>query len=268
MIKNLVLSILLTVGISAGFARDNRPADWQNIYFIELGTKWEVEVKSNVDSDEPAKHVEQWLDGTETINDIQYLKLWISIDDNEAYLASYIRLEKPFVYALDPNDIERGERLIYCLSIKSSPLTLAAMSWDGHLSAEDYSCTIDYGEDISSCGWDWYGFKVTVNAPDNETYSGSSLCTATWYDGFGGAQGFTNQLYALDHDYTTILKRVTTTCNGVIYEDKSNESTPNAIEGIKNESFSKSIKYHIDGTLFKEGEKGLYIMNGKKYIAR
>ena len=55
-----------------------------------------------------------------------------------------------------------------------------------------------------------------------------------------------------------------TSCSGIVYD-----AATAGIGNINAEvSTGDNVKYHIDGTLFREGDKGIYIMNGKKYIAR
>lgn len=267
LVLTLVLMLTSVISGSVAFGSHEDLSDWQNIFYIELGTSWEVDVKSNVNPDEAVKKVVQRLDGTETINDRKYLKLWIKIDDAEEYLASYIHLDKSkmSVYALDPENIERGERLIYSFVRHHDAFTLTSMSWDGKLSEEDYTCSM-YGDDnIQSCGYTWYGYAISVFPADSDLTRENLIGKATWYDGFGGACGFTNQLSCLDEDYTTILRRVITSCNGVIYE---NLSEPGAIDAVYEEEYKNNVKYHLDGTLFREGDKGIYIVNGKKMIAR
>lgn len=78
--------------------------------------------------------------------------------------------------------------------------------------------------------------------------------------------GFTNQLYSLCDDYETTLKRVITSCSGIVYD--ANQAGIGGINADDSEGIGNNVKYHIDGTLFREGDKGIYIMNGKKYIAR
>lgn len=268
----MTLVLMLTSVISGAVALGNGhdPSDWQNIYFIELGTSWEVDVKSNVNPDEAVKKVVQRLDGTETINDCKYLKLWIKIDDAEEYLASYIRLDKSTMsaYALDPENIERGERMIYSYVRHFDAFSLTSMSWDGKLSEEEYTCLKNGDENIESCGYTWYGFKISVFHEGSDITKDNLIGTTTWYDGFGGACGFTNQLSCLDENYTVILRRVITSCNGVIYENLPKPSTPNAIDAVYDENCGNNVKYHLDGTLFRDGDKGIYIVNGKKMIAR
>lgn len=268
-VLTLVLMLTLVISGTVAFGSNDDLSDWQSIYFIELGTSWEVDVKSNVNPEQPVKKVVQRLDGTETINGLTYIKLLIKIDNAEEYLASYVRIDRNMltVYAVDPDNLERGERVLYCFR-GDRAFTLASMSWDGKLSDEDYTCAIRRTDDIESCGYYWYGLKISVFPADADPTEENPIGQAVWYDGFGGSCGFANQLYCLDEDYTTVLRRVVTSCSGVVYENPSVSSNPNAIDVVYDENQCNGVRYHLDGTLFRDGDKGIYIMNGKKFIAR
>ena len=262
------LVMLLAATFNVVCASDDTPRVeesivWNNIGFIEEGTKWEVEVKGVNFMESPVINVVQWLDGVEEINGREYLKLWVKIDDGEYTLASYIRVDKAEmeVYALSPDDMERGERRIYDFRPHSGYRTLAAINWDGTISAEDYIYHVDkyVANGFESCGISFSSWNVSI-------YSGSvegertCLGNVTWIYGIGSPAGFLNQCYSISDGVTSTLMRVVTDCSGVVYE--------NNVAGISSvdSEMANGIKYRPDGTLFREGDKGIYIMNGKKYV--
>lgn len=271
--KKLILafSVMLCMAFAMSAQEPGDP-DWQNIYFIEPGTQWEVEVKSNVNPGEPAIQVTEWLEGSEMIDGKWYLKLWVKIGEEAPRMTTYIRMQvgpDARIYAMDPENMERGERLIYVFfynrNMPEEPL--ASLNWDGTLSDEEYSFSMKSGEGFENSGYKWGTEVASIYPSGAEKSAENCLGNVTWVYGLGGMCGFTNQCYAINSDYTTTLKRMVTHCSGVVYDSTG----MNGIENIDAEdtmSPTRNVKYHLDGTLFNEGEKGIYIMNGKKYIAR
>ena len=101
MIKRMLVGLSLLLALPmvalADHPGDLDPENWQNILFIELGTSWESEVKSNLSPDAPVMKVVQSLDGIDEINGKTYLKLWVSIDDGEPVFKSYIQIGRAHV---------------------------------------------------------------------------------------------------------------------------------------------------------------------------
>ncbi len=272
MVRNVLSVVMLlaatfnAISASDSSLRNEGESDWKYIGFIEPGTKWEVEVKGVDVSELPVTNVVQWLDGVEEINGKEYVKLWVKINDGEYDLASYIRIDNAEmeIYALSPDDMERGERRIYDFRPHTGYRTLAAINWDGTLSAEDYIYHVDkhVAGGFESCGNDFSAWEVSI-------YSGSEdgekipLGDVTWIYGIGSPAGFLNQCYSINDGITSTLKRVETECSGVVYENNIAGITSVVAPEIIN-----GIKYRPDGTLFRDGDKGIYIMNGKKYVQR
>jgi len=270
--RNVLSAIMMLAvafnGISAinSEPRDEEAGGWNNIGFIEPGTKWEVEVKGVYVPEQPARNVVQWLYGEEEINGKEYTKLWVKIDDGEYTLASYIRIDtaEMEIYALSPDDMERGERRIYDFRPHTGYRTLAAINWDGTLSAEDYIYHVDrhVAGGVESCGNSFSTWEVSIYRGSEEGEK-IHLGSVTWIYGIGSTAGFLNQCYSIYDGFTTVLKKVETECSGVVYENNIA-----GITSVVDPQIENGIKYRPDGTLFKEGDKGIYIMNGKKYIQR
>lgn len=266
----VIISAVLCMGFSS-YAHDPSDPGWQNVGFIEPGTQWEVEVKSNINPEEPAMRVTEYLDGSELIGDKWYLKLWVKVGDETPRMTTYIRIQhSPYlrIYAMDPENLERGDRLIYVLTagrnIQEEPLT--SLNWDGTLSDEEYSFDIYCGDELENNGNKWPTYTAFLFPWGADKTEENILGNVTWIFALGGTHGFTNQCYSLSGDYTTTLKRIITECSGVVY-DASGAAGVNYID-CDTMTDMRNIKYRIDGTVFHDGEKGIYIMNGKKYIAR
>lgn len=269
--KIILLTVFAVVSVLQGMSSETTAPEKcdQHIRYIEEGTTWEVEMKSNVDPESPAVSLTQSLEGSEIINDKEYLKLWLSIDGGEKELVSYIRISKVFqcVYALPVNNPDGEERLIYFYSKPAEePKKLTPMKWDGTLVDESFNWKEGVGNDPSFTYNDipyWYKHVDIFPEGADSSDSDKKLSSVKWIYGIGSIAGFTNQCYSLFPEVTTTLKRVVTGCSGVVYEAGTNgisEITEDAVEG--------GIKYRPDGTRFGDNEKGLYIQNGKKYIAR
>lgn len=249
---------------------DTPGAPWPFIHYIESGTKWEMEVQSKINPDEEPFQVTEWLEGPVQIGDKNYLELWVQIGDEAPEMKTYLwfAMTNSRIYAVDPDDMER-ERLVYKMSVNNfdhDTEPLAILNWDGTVSEEEYSFRTKYGDSFQNSGYNWWNIDVNLYPLGAEKIEENCLGKVEWIWGLGGMHGFTNQLYSLCDDYETTLKRVITSCSGIVYD--ANQAGIGGINADDSEGIGNNVKYHIDGTLFREGDKGIYIMNGKKYIAR
>lgn len=271
MVKELLIamSLSLAISITAKAENENGEGSGSNgIGLIESGTTWECEERLNAFSDMPMNKIVQTLDGTEEINGKTYIKLWVSTNDHSAKLRCYIRVDAQngYVYALDPIRLEEGEKLIYSMYYQDTDEPVSWVLWDGFLMDRQYQFVAerDPGSDIENSGRVWEAQKVKLYPVGFKGDESACLTEVIWYSGLGTLAGFTNQLYGVCEEHTSILKRVVSSRLGVVFE--ANENAGVGI--IEDNRVPEGIKYRIDGTRFQEGEKGMYIMNGKKYIAR
>ena len=239
-------------------------SQWKYIGFIEPGTKWEIDVTDLTDSDASVTKAIQWLDGSEEINGTEYMKLWVKIGDGEYSLASYIRCDRAemCVYALSPDDVDHGECKNYDFSLIPGYREITPINWDGTLSKDSYVYHFDNTPTNSweSCGYKHPTMVVSIYSPDDANHE-SPLSSVTWIYGIGSQAGFLNQCYALYSGVKTELRKVSTDCSDVVFENNAAGITSAVETPVVN-----NIKYRLDGTLFRENEKGMYIMNGRKYI--
>lgn len=265
-----LISIAVACVAFGGFAAESPrnyesdgEGEWNYCGFIEPETEWEVEVTDLSNPDSQVMTVFQKLSGFEEINGKEYMKLWVKVDDGEYSLASYIRVDLwAVIYALSPEDLERGECLIYDFNkLRSGEVT--PINWDGTLSQESYK--YNFGKTYQlweSCGIPYTAHEAVLYSSDDDNCD-NPLGSVTWIRGIGSPAGFLNQCYALNSSVKTELIKVNTVCTGVVYE-----KTPAGITSVEESVISNNIKYRPDGTVFNDGDKGLYIMNGRKYIQR
>lgn len=247
------------------YSHDNQ---YDFIMFIENGSVWEVELASNTEPESAISHVEYTLQDYEIINEVRYHKLFMSVDGDTPTLISYLNINRfdKTIYALDPNNIEAGESLIYNFSaaLPETDRIVAYMDWDGSISQTKYHFTMKTESYLSFSDYQYGKFNISLY-PNSMHNAEEQICETTWYEGVGTLHGLTNQIPALNPDITTTLIRLTSPCNGVVYEQNLTGSVETLVEPA---SSGDGIKYRIDGTRMQEGEKGIYIMNGKKYINR
>lgn len=240
--------------------------DWQFIGYIELGTKWEMEVKSNIFADKKSFNVTQWLEGTEEINGQKYMKLWSQVEDETPQITTYLRIDMKTmcIYAISSENINMQECLIYDFYNRNKPdIPIVPIRWDGKLSDKSYlyTSTNDGELDFSHLvGYKYSITKVSLYEID-DTETNNCVGEVKWYRGIGNPAGLTNQCYCLDTEYTTTLRKVYHCGVDLVYDMP--------VAGIGNITDTTSvdgIKYRPDGTRFNDGDKGIYIMNGKKYV--
>ncbi len=267
-------AMILGFGMPANAADQPTPSEpgWQHILFIESGTKWEMKVKSNVFTDESAFTATQWIDKYDEIDGRAYMELWSQTENDTPQLISYLRIEGGRIFAISANDMQRGECLVYdfCRTDVTRDL-LVPMNWDGTLSDKAYLYTSkSNGElDFSQLA----GFKYQILSvslfEEDDTDATDCVGTIDWYHGIGSPAGLTNQCYCLDSEYTSKLIKVYHNGSELVYDKSDEYDTPQAaVEGIVDASCNDGVRYRPDGTRFNDGDKGIYIMNGKKYVAR
>ena len=146
----------------------------------------------------------------------------MSNDDGEPVFKSYIRIDRhEVIYALDPQRIDEGEKLIYSFSSKPSDEPISWLMWDGSLAEDEeyeFVKTRNVNADVEYADWKWAAYKVKLYPVGFKGDEDACVGAVTWYWGMGAASGFTNQLYSVYSAYTSTLKRVVTSCNGVVYD--------------------------------------------------
>ena len=239
--------------------------DWQWVGFIEMGTIWEIDVYSTSEPTANPTKVTQWMEETEVINDKTFMKLWSQEEGAEKELISYIRIDNLKIYALDPGDIESGEKLIYDFTLYGTDGIMGPLSpiqWNGSISKEQVFGKVQK-EKHFTYGDNPYTLVEVTLYDSNDIDNANLLGTVNWINRLGSTAGLLNQCYSLYDGSNSVLRKVTAHGSVVYYnppasvEDRFEE----AVEG-------DGIKYGLDGRIFGKSDKGIYILNGKKYIQR
>lgn len=196
------------------------------------------------------------------------MKLMSSVNGSESKVISYLYIDGTDrrIWALDPNDLDRGERLIYAF-LRGGNMT-AAINWKGEMSECDY-----YVYPQTAFGTD---FKVeqpckflklikynvySVDENDKRTLIGD----VEWIEGIGNITGLLNQLYCVDNSDKVILRKMHSTQDGLIYDaaladveqiEATEEKTVTAIfniRGVQIQDFEPGINIvkYSDGTVEK-----------------
>lgn len=255
----LVFMTMFSVMPSYADRSDNSEVDapsWPRIYFIDEGTTWELEVTP--DGSDETLSVSQTISGKQIINDKEYYKLLSSVNGGESKLISYLYVDgtERTIHALDPNKIEKGERLIY--AYHGEEHMTAFINWKGEMSDCDY-----YVYRKGS------GSELQLVHPNgNATTNIYSVCIVDdndvktpigeveWVEALGNVTGLLNQLYCVDNSDKVILKKVRSVGDGVIYD-----ATLADVEEIDVADEKKIIAiFNVNGVHLRDFEPGLNIV--------
>jgi len=231
---------------------------WPRIGIIDEGTTWDIEV-TPAGSDETLI-VSQTIDGIEIINGKEYYKLWSSVNDGEPELVNYLYIDgvKRNIYALEPNHIDKGERLIYSYSLKN-PTSISSINWKGEISDETYNAVYNKNHgpfkvenpNLHNVKWEEYNIFSTSDIEMDKC-----LGTVRWIHGFGNVTGLLNQCYCINNSDKVVLKRIHSVGDGLIYD--ANLAGVEQIES--SEEKRVSAIYDIRGVQIPDFEPGLNIV--------
>lgn len=241
---------------------DGMPA----IGHIGPGARWEFELINKETPTEPAIQITERLGEIIPINGIYYCQLFTSSNGENEELLCYVRISflKQTIKAL-PLDYENAEEyLIYSQQVRESwpaNYTYSYLGIDGSLSNQEYNINEINHNYIKCCDYNY--LSLTYNVYSNNGADRELIGSTNWINGIGTECGLINNLSCLDPKYTPHLLRMYNTNNQLVYEAQSAD-----IYQLETPIISNTIKYHPDGSIFREGDKGIYIQNGKKYIQR
>ena len=238
--------------------------DFETIGFIKPGTTWElIALKLN---DPPSSIfdyypviIKEWIEETEEIDGKIYMKVsWASelynYEDVQTY---YIRCEGEKVFFLNKSESNENEKLLFDYSIKQNEEIMIDGIHLGSIPKE--SPLIGKCKEISNkmnCNREFKMYDIDFYSNQAPQYSYSGI---KWIKGIGSNVGILDN-YLLHESY---LSKVYD--NGeLVYKYPEADITNILLENIKNSKDNK--KWKLDGSPFNDSEKGLYIMNGKKYI--
>ncbi|MDE7179612.1 MAG: hypothetical protein K2N88_00210 [Muribaculaceae bacterium] len=255
-----------------------RPAKFTN--YIEEGTRWEMLAKTMDLNQNPPKLVEYvltgWLEGYREINGKQYLVYWQGSGNMENKSeTAYIRYDNGLVYSLRPGHLDEEERLLYDFNLTENE--------EVHLYMDS-----DYPDIVAKCtglGEKEFGLKTypviklecfgefkgdLEQFLENLGFESGDVdvdldldqkFNLNWIPGIGAARGLLYNLYPNDAVRTAVYHN-----DELIYGTPPQPAGVGTIETDGECEPSNGLKYKPDGTLFRNGDKGIYIQNGRKYV--
>lgn len=208
-----------------------------------------------------------WIEGTESINGVTYMKVFRASDkDNyQKTTVEYIRTEGEKVYMLLDKDSDAPyEVLLFDYSLldgevsELGPIVFGCIMPDTPASV---NC-VDSDEVI----FDNKSFKtMTMDVLLNGQHSLICEYPIKWIRGIGSESGLLDNIYSPESGGSRLLNVYH---NGELVYNYT--AAPSGIEETPFEMYNtkENKKYHIDGTIFRDGDKGICIQNGRKTIVK
>lgn len=198
------------------------------------------------------------LEGCEMIDNMEYYKIMNSRSDSEFQLTGYLRVDGEKVYI---RLLESGadDKLLYnfALSIDKGCTFYPLAPW-GDIPQSFYArCA--YVDTFESAGNEFTKYVMDIYE-DSDWSKNNYFGKSVWIYGIGCEDGLLNLTSDLYYNFTPLQKVVSQ--GQVVY---AIDNTSVETIGL-DEEYGTSVKYRPDGTVFNDGDKGMYIYKGKKYI--
>lgn len=236
--------------------------------FICEGTVWEG--ASITEYDKPYSEQfttgKDWIEGTEVINSREYMvvrkerkNLLMTVTGK-----AYIRKSEDKIYAIVPDRLDIGEFVLYDFSLQPGELvvTMPYSGGPGFPYALPIQFRCDETEVINSDGIDFESFVMNVE----KTHEDFTDTKIRWIKGIGSECGllrnFTEQAgsrYKIFNVYH----------NGELVYSVPDPNASSVDRIIDDNSHPEDGRiYDLSGREVKEGSKGIFVRNGKKFIVR
>lgn len=247
---------------------NNNSSEVESTNYICEGTLW---VTSYLDFGETLSFDDlkiftskKWIEGSEEINGRTYMKVWSASEKHDFMTEgpNYIRTEGERVYMLKPQNHE--EKLLFDFSLSPGDFVDIDIVYGGAMSeyGDIYSmeCVDKIIEENSGNMFHVISFNAHKNG---ELLDPSFFGKIKWIKGIGSNAGLLDNFISPEEGGFTLTS---------VYHDgkliyASDLSSINDIR-INNIESANSPKYHLDGTPYVNGESGIFIKNGKKYILK
>lgn len=241
--------------------------------YICEGTVWEsARLIYNFEADSLddifiTEMMKDWIEETESINGVTYMKVFRASDkDNyQKTTVEYIRTE--------------GEK-VYMLLDKDSDAPYEVLLFDYSLSDGEVS---ELGPIVYGCIMPDTPASVNCVDSDNVIFEDNSFKTMTmdvllngqhsliceypikWIRGIGSESGLLDNIFSPESGGSRLLN--------VYHNGELVYNYTASLSGIEETPFEphntkEGKKYHIDGTVFRDGDKGICIQNGRKTIVK
>ncbi len=232
-------------------------------YYCE-GTEWYYgynDIIVNDDFSYTLKRIvyKEWLEGEIELEGKKYFCVWCQSEDRgitEPQLLSYIRVEDNKVWRKDVDKPEDPEMLIFDFNLAPGEVF------------NEYSYNVgEFHINVKTICAEWMQYpigkeglpslKIVTTKATPELLDMPEEEITFWICGIGGIGALdnntdiTNRLFAVYHNGTKIF-----------------DNEPSGVEELQEEYVTplKGKQYHLDGRIFKEGDRGISISNGKKVI--
>lgn len=200
--------------------------------------------------------------------------MYFSNEGQEKTLYAYVRSEDGKVYARSINNDPR-EFLMYDFNLQPGDLVSVYLCLGIDSPYKNLDKIHPY---IVHCV---NRYKITSNGHSFEVIEFDEHCegmaddwdcnylTGQWIVGVGSDAGPFYNIYLQLAGGGSMLDKVTIS-DDLVYSNEDVQIDPANVNQLMDseESAEYGPSYNIDGTLHSEGQKGLYIRNGKKFIAR
>lgn len=239
-------------------------------YFCE-GTVWEsgtVAVEENEDAESildlfVINHIRTWIEGSESINGTEYLNIFTATEKNEYQNPTkrHIRTEGNKVFFLNeenPEDIKEVLMFDFDIEIGTEPQTSAVFC--GNMMTEMSSSLkcLEINQE-SSEGNTLETFLMELSLDGHS--EGPWVQPIRWIKGIGSEAGPLDNVIGPDMGGSRLI---TVSHNGNLVYKYTGSSEVNQILDSQ-ETIRNGTKYHLDGSIFREGDTGVYIQNGHKF---
>lgn len=228
-------------------------------YFKE-GTHWIVESTCCDPSIDHVFKTDYYIDGSETINEKDYLKLWNQTDSDAPKFVDYIRTDGDKVYLYYPFD--QQDYLIYDFGLSegdTEDIYLAFPTYYDNVNIHAFQLSCK-GKSFSSF-WNEEIILIEGYCKINDDYT-ESLTSQFWIDGIGNLGDPMENFTGIYVGNESSLKEVIAD-GKVIFN--SNSADIDIIPGSVG-NCDKSIYYNLSGFPNTRPQSGINIVTGKKVI--
>ena len=264
-----VMSALFIFGNVYGQGNYVESSTQQDDYICE-GTKWVMQIMSVMPRPDfiPPYEVEirtyhEWIEGTDIINGKEYMKVWEDKFDDPEYrnFEGYIRKENDKVYYLDKSG-EGDEYILFDYSMMRGDKCIFTLI-DGYAptgsSIELTAICMNEGvENNQGHSYEYRTIGFLINGESYHEY----FVPIRWIKGIGSQGGILSNMYFGESGGASVYEVYH---KGELVYKYQNSAIDNIInDGIKQSH--ENLKFHLDGSIFKDGDTGICIERGKKRL--
>jgi|GEM_PF-2333715 len=266
-----VMSALFIFGNVYGQGNYVESSTQQNDYICE-GTKWVMQIMSVMPRPDfiPPYEVEirtyhEWIEGTDIINGKEYMKVWEDKFDDPEYrnFEGYIRKENDKVYYLDKSG-EGDEYILFDYSMmRGDKCVFTPIDGYAPTGSSIEFTAICMNEGVENNQGHSYEYRTIGFLINGESYH-EYFVPIRWIKGIGSQGGILSNMYFGESGGASVYEVYH---KGELVYKYQNSAIDNIInDGIKQSH--ENLKFHLDGSIFKDGDTGICIERGKKRLIK